>query len=394
VLGLPDDQRLYVVLPTGVCPDLPFSCNAPFLQDPARTGLKEPTVSPTNQWLLRRLGELAAQDMCGWIGNADLSMEDRAEGYDLLPQPPQEANNVDDDCASQIGRAFGEVCEGEQVLLTEEGELVETNTCLAPPTETYHIWSSRQLLQVFGDSDDALLCRHISDVNRDLLSDWEWVKPVTATQVIQRLMSGKRPPRPREWEGLLRLWEFVQSHIGWDYGGTKRKALRVVPVKGQSDLFAATEVVRLSSAKSIVAPEDWEFLSNHMLVLDRNWLNRLSELQKKGKQEEGDTPQYIEAARQLLADLGLDTPSQPDALIIQAAASMCAADEVAIADIVRLTHIAAALDAQVPPTFNYVSRSGSLNEASDGMVYSHADGGGCCPYGDADIWRPHVPRSE
>lgn len=32
VIGLPDDQRLYVVFPTGVRPDLPFSCNAPFLR--------------------------------------------------------------------------------------------------------------------------------------------------------------------------------------------------------------------------------------------------------------------------------------------------------------------------------------------------------------------------
>jgi hypothetical protein len=42
VLGLGGDQRLFVVLPAGTDVDLPFSINAPFLQDPARQKIKEP----------------------------------------------------------------------------------------------------------------------------------------------------------------------------------------------------------------------------------------------------------------------------------------------------------------------------------------------------------------
>ena len=44
--------RLYVVLPTGVETALPFACNAPFIQDPARLKIKDPETSPTNRWLL------------------------------------------------------------------------------------------------------------------------------------------------------------------------------------------------------------------------------------------------------------------------------------------------------------------------------------------------------
>ena len=47
--------RLYVVLPTGVETKLPFACNAPFIQDPARLKIKDPETSPTNRWLLDRL---------------------------------------------------------------------------------------------------------------------------------------------------------------------------------------------------------------------------------------------------------------------------------------------------------------------------------------------------
>jgi hypothetical protein len=48
--------RLYVVLPTGVKTELPFACNAPFIQDPARLKIKDPETSPTNRWLLDRVG--------------------------------------------------------------------------------------------------------------------------------------------------------------------------------------------------------------------------------------------------------------------------------------------------------------------------------------------------
>ena len=58
VLGM--EGRLFVVLPTGVLTQLPFACNAPFIQDPARMKIKDPALSPANGWLLRRVGELAA----------------------------------------------------------------------------------------------------------------------------------------------------------------------------------------------------------------------------------------------------------------------------------------------------------------------------------------------
>ena len=42
VLGV--KGRLYAVLPTGVTTGLPFACNAPFIQDPARLKIKDPEI--------------------------------------------------------------------------------------------------------------------------------------------------------------------------------------------------------------------------------------------------------------------------------------------------------------------------------------------------------------
>ncbi|MFZ4122943.1 MAG: sacsin N-terminal ATP-binding-like domain-containing protein, partial [Caulobacterales bacterium] len=74
VLGLKAPQRLYVVLPTGAEIPVPFSINAPFIQDPARMKIKDPATSPTNRWLLERTGRLLAQTLLDWVGNKDLTL--------------------------------------------------------------------------------------------------------------------------------------------------------------------------------------------------------------------------------------------------------------------------------------------------------------------------------
>jgi len=78
VLGLSETKRLYVVLPTGAELSLPFSCNAPFIQDTARYAIKDPAMSPTNRWLLERTGKLVGKAMLQWLGNSELPLKDRA----------------------------------------------------------------------------------------------------------------------------------------------------------------------------------------------------------------------------------------------------------------------------------------------------------------------------
>ena len=85
VVGGPGEQRLYVVLPTDKQTRLPFSVNAPFVQDPARMGIKDPSISPTNRWLLERVGRLATESMQDWLSQERCDQTERAEAYCLLP---------------------------------------------------------------------------------------------------------------------------------------------------------------------------------------------------------------------------------------------------------------------------------------------------------------------
>ena len=77
--------QLYVVLPTGVTTSLPFACNAPFIQDSARLKIKELVISPTNRWLLERVGKLAASVMLQWIRQENVSVAERSRAYRLFP---------------------------------------------------------------------------------------------------------------------------------------------------------------------------------------------------------------------------------------------------------------------------------------------------------------------
>ena len=123
VLGA--EGRLYVVLPTEVSTSLPFAANAPFLQDPARIKLKDPALSPTNRWLLERIGDLAASAMMSWLETKDLILAERAHAYELLPPTETREATLEGTCTNAIVSAFKSRVRGERLLLTSSGELVE-----------------------------------------------------------------------------------------------------------------------------------------------------------------------------------------------------------------------------------------------------------------------------
>ena len=121
VLGM--EGRLFVVLPTEVTTPLPFACNAPFIQDPARTKIKDPALSPTNGWLLQRAGELAADAMLAWLGRKSLPIEERSYGYGLLPDVDRNDRAIEGSCGAIVEESFEARIEGTEFLITETGTL-------------------------------------------------------------------------------------------------------------------------------------------------------------------------------------------------------------------------------------------------------------------------------
>ena len=132
--------RLYVVLATGVETALPFACNAPFIQDPARLKIKDPETSPTNRWLLKRAGQLAAEAMLQWLEQTKTSPLDRATAYGLLPDVDREATTLEGSCGAIVELAFAEAVADRPILLTEEGDLVAAKSTIIVPLPVFDIF--------------------------------------------------------------------------------------------------------------------------------------------------------------------------------------------------------------------------------------------------------------
>jgi len=389
VVGLPGPQKLYVVLPTGVTLDTPFSCNAPFIQDPARSAVKSPSVSPTNRWLLQRAGRLAGEAMLEWLGNQSLQLDGRAEAYRLLPKNPTESDTLDADVTSIIAHEFARAAEGRPILLTTDGSLVRAKGCLAPPEGAYPIWTPRQLARVFGDAAAPVLHEAVSRDQRQRLQSWGWLdvlndadlvrrldtedvlhnrlafEELLGIQVVRRLDTGGVPPReiprPDDDAKLLALWELVQRTVRQDWGGERRRRLAIVPVEGAEALLPANDVVRLPRRHEAIPDETWQFLIALVRVVDPQFL---SVLERAAEQSDSE----LQAARQLLNDVGLAGASKIDVVAAHAWERLWSRDHVSVEDLVTMSHLLAALDATAPGTFHYVTRDGRLHSPDAGII--------------------------
>ena len=91
--------------------------------------IKDPETSPTNYWLLQRVGRLAAQAALAWLNASNLSIEERAKAYALLPNVNRNGETLEADCGTIAEEAFGEAVSGHEFLLTHDGMLILDEGC-------------------------------------------------------------------------------------------------------------------------------------------------------------------------------------------------------------------------------------------------------------------------
>jgi hypothetical protein len=364
VTGLPGEQRLYVVLPTGVKPEIPFSCNAPFLQDPARSSIKSPSLSPTNRWLLLRIGKLAGEIMLDWLNNRTLSINERAKAYSLMPNKNEEYDSLDSDVTSAICEGFNEVIKDKPFLLTQNGELVSKRKCISPPYQIYEIWTQEQILRIFANNQKHVLSQDVCDGDRQKMSSWDYIDPISVNDFINQLSNGKIIPKPDGMVNLFKLWEFVQQNKGYHYWGEKSRQLSIVPVKGSDLLFPSNQVVRIPSKKESISEEAWEFLLNLLNIVDYGWIRYLNDIEKKN--EKGDN--YGKSAIQLLRETGLYYPTETNTIIKNACQKLFSLKYIPAGDNIRMAHLMAALDAKTPEEFRFLARDNRLKDSGDHVL--------------------------
>jgi len=366
VLGL--EGRLFVILPTGVTTDLPFACNAPFVQDPARVKIKDPETSPTNRWLLHRAGELAAKALLAWVSDETLDADQRAQAYRLLSDVDRQDNSLEGSCAATIEQAIDDTLGESKFLMTEAGGLVARKECQTVPPLLLDIWSHDQVAAFFADEDQAILSRYVSPGDRRKLANRGCVDTVNKSDVI-KVLEAKHLPRPGSWRQLMMLWAYISNEVSAHRYYSSHADVKVVPVQGRDVLYAADEVVRLGEKKLLQSEEDWNFLAQHLLVLNQNWPRFLAEQRRRAEGHDDEAlGQEVEEAYELLGKLGLTQASDAGEVIQQVAQEFFSQDDCDITDCIRIAQIAASLGASVSGDFQYVTRDGYRRAAEDGIV--------------------------
>ena len=362
--------RLFVVLPTGVETALPFACNAPFVQDPARETIKDPETSPTNRWLLERVGQLAATAMLRWIQQSDLSDTDRVSAYGLFPDVDSEDTSLEGVCGAIVEKAFADAIEDQRLLLTDDGDLTAANESIIIPNAILDIWPVEQAAPLFDEKRRPAFSREASNDDKQKLKNWNLVDEIDTEQVLT-VLHNSHLPRPESWRQLMALWAYVAPEItGYRSYYDKGENLCIVPVQGKGVLYPAKEVVRLGEKKLLQSDQDWEFLSQHLIVLNQYWPHFLAE-QRRNADDGDNAPlkETVEAAYSVIEQIGLDDTSDVSKVIDQIASEFFSQENVSLAACVQLSQIAAKLGAAVAESFRYATGDRKLHSNSNTILF-------------------------
>ena len=372
VLGF--EGGLFVVLPTGVSTGLPFACNAPFIQDPTRDRIKDPAISPTNQWLLKRVGELASRSLLAWVRRNSLESGGRCEAYSLFPGTGSRGSSIGDVCKSIVQESFESSIQGESFLLTEDGNLKTSATCIAVPGQLLDVWSPAQISSIFVRGRLDVLSQGIKGDHVEKLEEAGHIETLSLICISSRLES-EYLPRPESWRKLAKLWDYAMSELrtSWLFGSDRLKRLKIVPVHGKDKLHAASGVVRLEGARRLT-PSDLEFISPFLPVLDPGWTEFLSR-QKTGQGAGAASHPEVVLARQALGSLDLARPTSADRIMRIVTDSFFAPEnDHFIEDYVRMARIAARLRASVPDFFQYITQDTLVKEPKSDVVLADVSG--------------------
>lgn len=358
------DGRLHVVLPTGVECDLPFACNAPFIQDPARVQIKEPSTSPTNRWLLQRAGRLAADTMLQWLALEAIPSEERANAYALMPNVDRESSSLQGGCSATVKLAFAAAVANVPVLLTYSGRLLPVQSASAYPAALFRVWNGSQLEEYFGVPP---LSSEIVTDDRKKLLEWKWTSEITLPKVVERLNQAA-PPRPITWEHLHALWRYLSTYRP-GRSSLQTRDLHIVPVPGSSLLQVSSGLVRLPQSHDRLSEADLAFVANHLLCVDPEWLDFIH--RKKETADSIDQSRIRdshEVVYKFLESLELGNASASSMLIDRAASSLFSNGRVNLTDAVRIAQIAARIKVEIGENFRVFDQSGKLRRPGDGCL--------------------------
>lgn len=363
------EGRLHVVLPTGQETTLSYASNAPFIQDPARLKIKDPEISPTNRWLLNRVGKLAADTMLTWLSASALTLELRAAAYRLFPGKSKLKSLFESSCEETVSEAFIQEIYNKPVLLTEQGDVLPKGECVEYSMALLEVWNPDEVAEWFDSQKRPALSRKIESSDCSRLKAWNMVQSISINEVLE-VMGRKGLPRPDTWQQLLKLWSLLSSQLLPKYGNSEwLEKVHIFPAKGKHLLQSGGLVVRFSE-KSKLAPCDHPFLAGKVNVLDDEWTEFLQVTgEKRVTNETKEELEAIADCLRILAKFSLDKATLPGGLIQHVAEELLRRKVFDLTGWIHLAHISARLGAKVGDWFRFAAQDGSLKKPGDGLLF-------------------------
>jgi hypothetical protein len=360
---------LYVVLPTTVKPSLPFACNGPFMQDPARVKIKDPETSPTNRWLLSRMGKLAATTMSQWLSNQGLELKQRAEAYRLMPKGISSRQGLEGSCAQETERSFFDNLQDTPIVLSQSGLVETSGRCISLDKQARSIWSEEVFAQEIEPNSRRLICEEIPSEAIDTLYRMVQIDKISRSQLCSYL-NGSTPPHPGN-EKLLTLWVYLSGEFSNLRSSSNLEDAAIVPVTGKRTLQSPRTTVRLTQRKSALSEQDGDLLSSHILVLDNSWVEYLqSEGDEAGVEQGRAQPSSTkEVAAALLQRMGLSDGSDTTSIISKVVSAIGKKPTVDDNILIRLAWICARLDCRAPSNFIYLTQSGDRRHVNKSVCH-------------------------
>lgn len=376
IIGVPDKQSVYVVLPTQISLDLPFSFNAPFLQDPARSGIKDVETSPTNQWLLTRIAKLVAVSMKHWLLDKSLSQDERIDGYKFLPTPEISGNSNEAYIKRIFVEEINEFFSHGEILLTNDGKVVSKTDCLSIPNELINVWNDQDAINIFGDEEKYIISPAISQDLRQLLEQWDWITILSPISILIQLSQEPYPPRPSEEILVSYLWDYVNTHhtwrFEWDYG-IEKENLAIIPVRNKKLLFPRDSVYVLRRKGKKISQSNWNFISGQVPVVNSKWIRFINNIRELTFNEDDEDKGCLLSTLDLFDYLDLNKGISIESLIKHAANSIFDNPNPGKKGI-RLTHIVARLNLTVPAEFFYLCLDGNWRQIDRSILFIKSKG--------------------
>jgi len=372
VLGSSFTQRLYTVLPTDVMPKVPFSFNGPFIQDPSRKEIKHPINSPTNSWLLKKIGRLAADAMEKWLKNSNLPLGDRALAYSLMPLHIVDDGSLAQICTKIILEGFFEsISEDSEILLSLDGSLSNKQNTIALPDAILDTWETKEALNIFSPGKDRAIAREVTNKTRQKLSRWDLLKIIERKDVYNELLkrSTQGIASPVSLECLVYLWSYLHPLIrDWTLRGNLKK-LPIVPISGRKKLYPAEKASSVGGKESRISEDDWNFLMDKIDIVDPNWNRFINASNSDVINDVELNEKKMNQAKELFNELKLHQKVGVEQLIAAVSDKIFIHENPSEAGI-QLAHIAARAKASVPKKFKYLCQDENWRFAGDELISS------------------------